>query len=65
MYHRFTKVSGDRSYRNGYSDSYINSYMNILNKAELTFSALKSGTSIYNSKVLDTVGRKIATTKKH
>ena len=39
--------------------------MNTLNKAELTSSDLKSGTLIYNSKVLDTVGRKISTTKKH
>ena len=54
----------NRSYGNGDINSYINSYMNTLKKAKINalvqhiekFS--KSGILIYNSKVLDTAGRK-------
>ena len=56
--------NGHRSYRNGDISSCINSYTNILEKAELTTSIhntarfLKSGIPIYNSEVPDTAGRK-------
>ena len=61
------KFGGHRSYRNGGINSDINSYMDTLEKAELTSSNrhiarfLKSGTPIYNSEVLDTAGRKTTT----
>ena len=51
------KSGGHRCYRNGDINSYINSYMDILGKAELTASIrhiarfLKSGIPIYNSEV--------------
>ena len=52
--------------RNGDINSYINSYMETLEKAELTTSIchigrfLKSGIPIYNSKVPDMANRKTA-----
>ena len=52
------------SYRNGDINSYIKSYIDALENAELTTLIrhvsrfLKSGIPIYNSEVLDTVGRK-------
>ena len=60
----FCKVDGYWSYRNIDINSYINSYMDTLEKAELIASVchvarfLKSGVPIYNSEVLDTAGRK-------
>ena len=59
-----TKFAGHRSYGNGAINSYINFYMDILEKAELTASIhhiarfLKSVIPIYNSKVSNTAGRK-------
>ena len=62
--------SGDlRSNRKGDTNSYINSYMDILEKAELIASTtllrphFKSGITIYNSKVPDTASRKTRRTK--
>ena len=58
------KFGGHRSYENGDINSFINSYMSILEKVELTTSIRyivrfsKSGILIYNSKVPDTAGRK-------
>ena len=58
------KFGGDRSYGNGDAISYINSYMNTLEKAELTASLRhierfsKSVIPIYNPEVPDTAGRK-------
>ena len=58
------KLGGHSSYGNGDINSYINSYMNTLEKAELTTSIrhmerfLKSGISIYNSEVPDAAVRK-------
>ena len=52
-----TKFGDHRSYRNGDINSYINSYMDTLEKVELTASIghiaifLKSGIPIYNSEV--------------
>ena len=60
----FCKFDGYWSYRNRDINSYINSYMDTLEKAELIASVchvarfLKSGVPIYNSEVLDTAGRK-------
>ena len=54
-----------RSYRNGNIDSFINCYMDILQKAELTASIhhiarfFKSGIPIYSSEDPDTAGRKL------
>ena len=59
-----TKFAGHRPYGNRDINSYINFYMDILEKAELTASIrhiarfLKSVILIYNSKVPDTAGRK-------
>ena len=56
------KFVGQRSYRNGDINSYINSYMDTLEKSELTSSIghiarfLKSEIPIYNSEVSDTAG---------
>ena len=58
------KLGGHSSYGNGDINSYINSFMNTLEKAELTTSIrhierfLKSGISIYNSEVPDAAVRK-------
>ena len=58
------KFGDHRSCRKGDINSYINSYMDALEKAELTDSIrhiarfLKSGIPIYNSYVSDTAGRK-------
>ena len=58
------KFGDQRSYRNGDINSYVNSYMGTLEKAEPTTSIrhigrfLKSGILIYNSKVPDMAGRK-------
>ena len=55
---------GHSSYRNGDISCYINSYMDILKKAEIITSIrhiarfLKSGILIYNPEILDTTGRK-------
>ena len=60
----FAKFRGHRSYRNGDINYYINSYMGILEKAELTplichiARFLKSGIPIYNSDVPNMAGRK-------
>ena len=60
----FAKFGDYRSYRNGNINSSNNSYMDTLEKVELTASIshivilLKSGILIYNSKDLDTSGRK-------
>ena len=54
----------NRSYRNGNTNSYIKSYTDTLENAELTASIrhitrfLKSGIPIYNSEVPNTIGRK-------
>ena len=59
-----TKFGGHRSYRNGDINSEINSYMDILEKAELITSIhhisrfLKSGKPIRNSEVPDGAGTK-------
>ena len=59
------KFDGHRSYRNGDVNSYINFYMDTLEKVELTVSIghiqkfLRSGTPIYNSEVSNTAGRKM------
>ena len=58
------KFVGHRSYRNGEISFYISSYMDTLEKAELTASIrhiarfLKSEIQIYNSEVPDTADRK-------
>ena len=58
------KFGDHRSHRNGGINSYTNSYMDNLEKDELTASIhyiaifLNSGIQIYNSEVPDTVGRK-------
>ena len=59
------KFGGHRSYKDGDISSFINSYMDTLEKIELTASfhhiarVLKSGIPIYNSlQVLDTASRK-------
>ena len=58
------------SYRNEVINSYINSYMDTLEKTELTASNLriaifsKSGIPVYNSEVLDKAGRKKKKEKK-
>ena len=63
-----TNFGDHRSYRNGDINFYINSYMDTLEKVELTTSTghiaifLKSGIPIYNSEVPDTTGRKTTTT---
>ena len=60
----YAKFGDHRSYRNGHINSFINSYIDTLEKAELTALIhhigrfLKSGIPIYNSAVLDTAGRK-------
>ena len=65
-----TKFGGDRSYRNGDINSYINSYTDTLEKAELSelihyiARFLKSGKPIYNSEVPDTAGRKTTSRRK-
>ena len=59
------KFGDHRSYGNGDINSYIKSYIDTWEKAELTASIrqiarfLKSGIPIYNSEVPDTAGRKI------
>ena len=56
-----------RSYRNGDINFHINSYMDFLEKIEITASIghiarfSKSGIPIYNSEVPDTAGRKTRT----
>ena len=61
--HLLPKFDDHRSYRNGDINSYLNSYMDILEKADLTalirhfVRFLKSGIPIYNSDVPDTAGR--------
>ena len=61
--HLLAKFGGHRSYRNGDINSYVNSYMDVFEKAELTALTrhiarfLKSGIPIYNSEVPDTAGR--------
>ena len=61
---------GHRSYRNGDINSYIKSFVDTLEKVELTASIrhiarfLKSGIPIYNSEVPDTLGRKIRRRKR-
>ena len=58
------KFRGLRSYGNGDINSYINSYMNILEKAELTALTRqtvkfpKSGITIFNCEATNTTGRK-------
>ena len=58
------KFGSHRSYGNGDINSYINSCLNTLEKAELTASvrhierSTKLGIPIYNSEVPDTDGRK-------
>ena len=58
------KFGDHRSYRNGDINSYINSYIVAMEKAELTASIchivrfLKSGIPIYNSEVPDMADRK-------
>ena len=59
----FAKFGGHTSYRNEIINSYINSYMDTLEKTELTASILriaifsKPGIPIYNSEVSDTADR--------
>ena len=59
------KFRDDRFYRNGDLNSYINSYMDTLEKTKLTASIrrigrlLGSGIPIYNSEVPDTACRKM------
>ena len=63
LFAKFGIVTGP--YGNGNTNSYISSYMNTLEKAELNISLhhserfSKSGIPIYNSEVLDIAGRKI------
>ena len=57
------KLRDHRSYRSGDINSYIKSYMDTLENAELIASIhycqiFKPGIPIYNSKVLDMAGRK-------
>ena len=58
------KFGDHSSYKNGYITSYIKSYINTLEQAELTTSVrhiarlLKSGILIYSSEVPDMPGRK-------
>ena len=58
------KFGGHGTYRNEDIKFYINSYMNTLEKVEVTASIrhiarfLKSGIPIYNAEVTDTAGRK-------
>ena len=59
------KFGGHRFYRNGDIKCYINSYMDTLDKAELTTTSihhivkfLKSGIPIYHPKIPDKAGRK-------
>ena len=58
------KFGDHRSYRNGDTNSYINSYMDILKKTKLTALLrhiaifIKSKIPIYNSEVLDAADRK-------
>ena len=60
-----SRIWGHRSYVNGEISSWINSYMNTLEKAEIIVSILhierllKSGIPNYNSQVSDTTGRKL------
>ena len=62
--YRPATFGGHSPYRNGDINCYINSYMDILKKAELITSIrhiarfLKSEILIYNPEVLDTTGRK-------
>ena len=62
--YRLSKFRDHKPYRNGDINSYINSYVNTLEKAELTASIrhiamfLKSEIPIYNFEVRDTGGRK-------
>ena len=64
------KFGGHMSYGKGDVNSYFNSYMDTLGKAKLTASAhhierySKLGIPIYNSKVSDTVGRKMKRIKR-
>ena len=64
------KSGGPNPYRNGDFSFQINSYMNALEKAELTTSVShierfsKSGMPIYNFNVPDTAGRKTTTRRK-
>ena len=63
-----TNFGDHRSYRNGNINSYINSYMDTLEKVQLITSIghiaifLKSGISIYNSEVPDTTRKTTTTT---
>ena len=58
------KFGDQRSHRNGDINSYIDSHMDTVEKAELTATIrhtwrfLKSGIQIYDSEVPDTAGRK-------
>ena len=62
--YRPATFGGHSSYRNGDINCYINSYMDILKKAELITSIrhiarfLKSGILINNPEILDTTGSK-------
>ena len=62
--HFLVKFGDHKSHGIGDINSYINSYMDFLEKAELTASIshigrfLKSGIPNYNSQVPDTAGRK-------
>ena len=64
------KFSDHRSYKNGDGNSYIKSYRDALQKAELTALIrhiarfLISGIPIYNSEFPYTAGRKTTTTRK-
>ena len=64
------KFGGHRSYRHGDINYDISSYLDTLEKDELTVSIrhivtfLKSGIPIYNSEVPDTAGRKTARGRK-
>ena len=65
------KFGGHRSYRDENINSFINCYLDILEKAELTdlirhiSRFLKSGIPIYNSEVPDTTGKKNKKKKKN
>ena len=65
------KFGDNRSYRNGDINSYINSCMDTLQKAEFTASIhhvarfLKSGILIFNSEVPNTADRKTARRRTH